>query len=46
MVVMLAWTETTRVHYRRDALRYASDLTETEWTLVAPFLPAASKLVH
>ena len=40
----MAWTEITRRHYRRDALRYASDLTDAEWTLIAPFLPAASKL--
>src|ERR1700676_582848 len=40
----MAWTETTRRHYRRDALRYASDLTDAEWTLIAPFLPAASKV--
>jgi transposase len=40
----MAWTETTRRHYRRDGLRYASDLTDAEWTLIAPFLPAASKV--
>jgi transposase len=40
----MAWTETTRRHYRRDALRYASDLTDAEWTLIAPFLPMASKV--
>ena len=33
----MAWTETTRDHYRRDALRYASDLTDPEWALVSPF---------
>jgi hypothetical protein len=44
MEVTMAWTEITRRHYRRDALRYASDLTDAEWTLIAPFLPAASKL--
>ncbi|SEE75381.1 Transposase [Rhizobiales bacterium GAS191] len=40
----MAWTETTRAHYRRDALRYASDLTDAEWTLIEPFLPTASKV--
>jgi transposase len=40
----MAWTETTRLHYRRDALRYASDLTNDEWALISPFLPTASKL--
>ena len=40
----MAWTETTRRHYRREALRYASDLTDAEWALISPFMPAASKL--
>ena len=40
----MAWTETTRAHYRRDALRYASDLTDAEWALVSGFLPTASKV--
>lgn len=33
------WTETTRQHYRRDELRYASDLKDREWELIAPFMP-------
>ena len=40
----MAWTETTRLHYRREALRYASDLTNAEWALIAPFLPSAGKV--
>jgi putative transposase len=36
----LAWTEITRGHYRRDGQRYASDLTDAEWRLVEPLLPA------
>ena len=40
----MAWTETTRAHYRRDALRYASDLTDAEWALVSGVLPTASKV--
>jgi transposase len=40
----MAWTETTRAHYRRDALRYASDLTDAEWALISCFLPKASRL--
>jgi transposase len=44
MEFTMAWTETTRGHYRRDGLRYASDLTDAEWRLIAPFLPAASRL--
>jgi transposase len=38
----MAWTEITRRHYRRDGLRYASDLTDVEWALLEPFMPAAS----
>ena len=34
----MAWTETTRRKYRRDQLRYASDTTDEEWMLIAPFL--------
>jgi transposase len=44
MEITMAWTETTRLHYQRDALRYASDLTDAEWALIAPFLPTASKV--
>ena len=35
----MAWTETTRARYERPSGRYASDLTDQEWELVAPFLP-------
>ena len=35
----MAWTETTRRYYRRDGLRYASDLTDAEWALIEPFMP-------
>lgn len=34
------WTETTRAHYRRDQLTYASDMTEAEWSSVRGLLPA------
>jgi transposase len=40
----MAWTEITRRHYRRDNLRYASDLTDAEWALLAPFMPAPSPI--
>lgn len=40
----MAWTEITREHYRRDGLRYASDLTDAEWALIAPLLPAPRRL--
>ena len=38
------WTETTRRQYRREDLRYASDMTEAEWALIEPHLPAAKRL--
>jgi transposase len=40
----MAWTEITRRHYRREGLRYASDLTDVEWALIEPFLPAPAKV--
>src|SRR5450432_624128 len=41
---MMAWTEITRREYRRDGLRYASDLTAAEWELLTPFMPAPSRI--
>src|SRR5271169_6770071 len=38
------WTETTRRQYRREDLRYASDMTDAEWALIEPYLPAAKRL--
>ena len=35
------WTEITRPKYEREGLRYASDLTDREWEMIAPFLPPA-----
>jgi transposase len=35
------WTETTRRQYRREDLRYASDVTDAEWALIEPHLPAS-----
>lgn len=40
----MAWTEITRDEYRRDHLRYASDVTDAEWSLLAPLLPAPCRL--
>lgn len=40
----MAWTEITRRQYRRDGLRYASDLTDAEWELLRPLMPPASPL--
>ena len=35
------WTDITRRQYRRDGLKYASDLTEAEWLLLRSELPGA-----
>ena len=35
----MAWTETTRARYERSSGRYASDLTDLEWALIAPIIP-------
>ena len=34
------WTEITRRQYERSGLRYASDLRDEEWKVIAPHLPA------
>ena len=34
------WTPTTRRQHSRAGLRYGSDLTDAEWAIFAPFLPA------
>ena len=40
----MPWTEITRRDYRRDGLGYASDLTDAEWALLEPHMPAARRL--
>ncbi len=40
----MPWNKTTRREYARHGRRYASDLTDREWALVAPFLPARKKI--
>ena len=32
------WTSENRARYERDKLRYPSDLTDEEWSLIAPYL--------
>lgn len=34
------WTKTTRSQHDREHLRYSSDLTDAEWQLLEPLLPA------
>lgn len=40
----MPWTEITRVQYQRCGLRYASDLTDAEWAVVARRLPRRRRL--
>ena len=40
----MPWTEAARREYRRAGARYASDMTDREWVLVAPFMPPARRL--
>ena len=35
----MPWTDITRGEYAREARRYASDLSDAEWALIAPLLP-------
>src|ERR1700683_985695 len=35
----MPWTEITRAEYQRNGLRYASDLTDAEWALIARKMP-------
>lgn len=40
----MPWTEITRPDYDRRFLRYASDCSDEEWALIAPFLKPASNV--
>lgn len=40
----MPWTEITRPDYDRRGQRYASDTTDEEWALVAPFMPPRSNV--
>jgi transposase len=37
------WTPTTRKQHSRSTLRYQTDLTDAEWRLIEPHLPAARR---
>jgi transposase len=39
----MPWTETTRREYERRGRRYASDMTDEEWALIVPFMPARKR---
>jgi transposase len=38
------WTETTQRQYRRDGLRYASDVSDAEWAQIEALLPVPKRL--
>src|SRR5664279_1461152 len=38
------WTDITRHKHARKGLRYSSDLTDAEWAVLEPLLPARSRL--
>lgn len=44
MEVTMPWTEITRVKYRREGLRYASDTTDAEWSLIEPMMPKMNRI--
>ena len=35
------WTDEDRARYDRSKLRYPSDLTDREWSLIEPLIPPA-----
>ena len=37
------WTNDNRAAYDRSELRYPSDLTDAEWALIEPLIPAAKR---
>lgn len=37
----MPWDDITRAQHNRDHLRYPTDLTDAEWAVVAPMIPAA-----
>jgi transposase len=37
------WTSENRARYDRDELRYPSEVTDAEWALIEPLIPAAKR---
>lgn len=37
------WTAENRARYNRDRLRYPSDLTDEEWSLIEPLIPPGKR---
>ena len=44
MEITMAWTEIARRQYERRNSRYASDLTDAEWSIIEPLMPAPRRL--
>lgn len=40
----MPWTKAARIQYQRSGLRYASDLTDAEWALIARKMPRRQRL--
>ncbi|SDI21009.1 putative transposase, partial [Bradyrhizobium sp. Rc2d] len=40
----MPWTKAARIQYQRSGLRYASDLTDAEWALIARKMPPRRRL--
>lgn len=40
----MPWNDIARVEYARRSARYASDLTDREWEVIAPFMPQEREL--
>jgi transposase len=39
--LIIMWTDENRARYDRSKLRYPSDLTDQEWSLIEPLIPPA-----
>ena len=37
------WTSKNRARYKRDHLRYPSDVTDEEWAHIGPLIPPAKR---
>lgn len=42
----MTWTGIARRDYNQECLRYPSDMTDVEWALIVPFVPAARRGGH
>ena len=40
----MAWNRTTREQYKREAVRFESDLTDAEWELIEPLIPKQGRM--